>query len=336
MNPIMRTAIAVAVSATLAAGVTVAAQQNGPPSKAQIEDINRRFKDRTVTAKIDLPIVRSVYVTPDGEYDRERYADRLASQPPSIPRDDTARLTKIEVDGDKVNVNINGGGMPKPRGSAVMVFGGRKSRGSRIEIEFGRKVTSADLTPEMIVRAVSRIITIEGMDASVALARPDELLGPVAATPAATAVPAPPASGPKPTASHPAVAPAAQPAKTAPSAAVGATAPSRVIVEVVSAEVTPTRLRAGDKLALTVHYDVSGLPPRTEASIVEQRQLMFDGKPLFTRALSQTVHRPNGRHSSTFDFNVPGAAKPGVYVFTVTVRAGDVSATKEALFQIMP
>ena len=282
--------------------------QGARPTKPQIEEINRQFKDRLITAKMDLPIVRSVYVTPSGEYDEARYRERLAMQPPSIPRDDTATLTKIEVEKDTIHVLINRGGMRPPHGKVLAVFGGRKARGARIEIEFHRPVSAADLTPETIVRAVSRIITIQGMDASVAMARPDELLAPVATS-----------------------APAAASGITA-----TASAPASPDLQVFSAEVKPMRLRAGETLDLVVHYEVRGLAGNAQVAVIEERQLVFDGQPLFTQPVSETLQRGNGRHASSFAFKVPATAKPGIYTFTVTVRAAKTTAAKEALFQITP
>ena len=139
------------------------------------KDLNQLFKDKTITAKIDLPLIRSVYVTPEGQIDQERYQKRLLKQPPSILQGQTAKLTKIEVKNDVVHVFINRGGVPgfaMGRGSKMLTS--RTKAGSRIEIEFGRKVRAEDLTQDMLLNAVSKVISIEGFTSQAVAIRPDE------------------------------------------------------------------------------------------------------------------------------------------------------------------
>lgn len=267
----------------------------------QEKQLNRIFGDKPITAKIDLPLIRSVYVTPQGNVDQERYRKRLLKRPPSILQGEAAKLTKIIVKKDVVHVLINRGGVPGfSMGPGSKVIGNKKKVGSRIEIEFGRKVEPQDLTQEMLLTAVSSVIAIEGFQAPVEQARPDEVFD--------TTTPV--TSGPVET-------PAAD-----------------IAVALLSAEVQPLKLRPGQQVSLMTVLEVSGLASGDELDVTLTRQLLFDGQPLFSEPRVARERWGNGRHTSTFNFDLPQAAAPGVYTYVTRITQPTETEEKETLFVI--
>lgn len=261
------------------------------------EALNARFKGKRATPKIDLPWRRSLYVDLEGRHDEQRYYERIRASEKLLRAGETMPIHHLEIDDDHINVCIGGpqcGQVWKPKSSkTVFVFGGP---GFRIEIEFGREVRAADATPETVLKALSRVLAIEGE------APPSDFS-------TAAVLGAPPAGG----APAPLASPAAAPTVT-----------------LLSAEVQPTTATPGPQLKLIAHFETAGgsLP------VTEERQLLLDAKPLLSRPTTATQDWPPGRHSTQVEFNLPANAAPGVYTFRLILRGGGEEQSREALFVV--
>lgn len=270
--------------------------------------LNARFKGKQATAKIDLPWRRSLYVAPDGSHDEQRYYERIRASEKILRAGEKLKIHHLEIDDDHINVCIGGpqcGQAWKPKSSkTVVVFGGP---GYRIEIEFGRKMTAADAAPEIVLRALSRVLAIEGE------APPSEFS-------VTSVLPSPPAAA-APVAGSTAQAP------SAPSAARPAPSPTLALL---SAEVQPTNASPGAKLKLIAQFEVAaGTLP-----VTEERQLLFDGRALLSNPATSTRDWPIGRHVTEVEFTLPATAAPGVYTFRLSLRGGGAEQSKEVLFVV--
>lgn len=280
--------------------------------------LNVRFKGKSATPKIDLPWRRSLYVDLDGRHDEARYYERIRGSEKLLRAGEALPIHHLEIDDDHINVCIGGpqcGEVWKPKSSkTVFVFGGP---GYRIEIEFGRQVTAADATPEVVLMALARVLTIEG-ETPPAEFSTAAVLGNAAAVSA-------PGNAPAAVATSGSSSPASL-AGTA--GGVPAVGPSSLVL--LSAEVQPTTTAPGSKLRLIAHFEVAGggLP------VTEERQLLLDERALLSRPTTTTQDWPAGRHSTEVEFAMPPGATPGVYVFRLTLRGGGTEQTKEALFQV--
>lgn len=273
------------------------------PAEDQAEAMNRVFAGKTVTAKMDLPLIRSVYVTPEGEIDQKRYRKRLLKQPPSILQGETAELKKIALKKDTLHLLINNGGVPGfAMGRSSSMLSSRKKAGSRIEIEFNRQVMPSDLTKEKILHAVRKVISIEGFDTPVAQVRPDEVFD----------------------TSTSASVPTAQPNPVAPS----------LQVHLLGAEVQPLKPRPGQQIVLNSMLEIIGGQSGQRVSVTLTRQLYFEHKPLFSEALTSTAQWSPGRHTATFSMNLPRTAEPGVYTYVTQIIEPVRTEPKQTLFVI--
>jgi len=283
--------------------------------KAAEKALTTRFKGKLATPKIDLPWRRSLYVDLDGKHDEARYYERLRDSEKVLSAGTPLPIHKLEADDDHINVCIGGpqcGQAWKPKSSkTVAVFGGP---GFRIEIEFGRKVTAADLSSEVVLKALSRVLSIEGE------------VPPTEFSPAAVLGAAPVANGP-PAASPPAAhAPTSSAANLSPPS--GTAAPATLVL--LSAEVQPTDARPGSRLKLVAHFEVSG----SKLPVTEERQILKDDRALFSKSATTTQDWAPGRHTTEFEFTLPPKAPEGIYTYRLTLRGGGAEHTKQALFVV--
>ncbi len=294
LGQFLRLTTALIVVAAVLMAPVIAQAGKGGALKQQVAALQAEFVGKQIVAKIDLPVVRSLYVFPNGDFDEQRYYKRVKKFPPRLVRGDRAELRKLVVEKDRIALCINRCGLPKMAvsGGTKYISGGKKA-GARIEIEFGRPVTADDLRTEVVLAAVANVIDIEGVS-----------FAPAAPTTATQ------------TASGAAWNSGAQP-----------------VAELLSAEVEPTEVRPGETVALIAHFEVSGVV-EGELPVTLVRQLSLDDAPLLSPAHSETGSWANGRHSSRMEMPVPASAGAGVYSFEITLRGGAVEERKTALFVV--
>jgi hypothetical protein len=169
--------------------------------------------------------------------------------------------------------------------------------GSLVGVAFGRNLTAADCSVESNIRALSGVLEIAGVDAP----------PPLPATPADSA-------------------------SASESASLGALAPAgEPGFELISAEVEPARVRAGEMIRLITHFRVTG---GSFVEVTESRRLYSGGNGLFSQPRSEATAWAAGVHQSTLEFEVPAVATPGIYRYEVVIRALGQEKRKESLFEI--
>ncbi len=267
--------------------------QGQAPTKQEKKALEKKLEGTRITAKIDLPLLRSMVVYPNGEMDARIYREKLSKFPVSVHRFETATLRDISIKDDRLEVSINAGGLPRANRN-VLKWTDPYKAGTRIRIEFGRKLRSQDMDPGVVVTALANIMEIEGFD--VAAVRPVQAqVEQGSAPPATLALPT---------------------------------------VRLQAIEVQPPRLAQGQTIQLIMWIDVKGMIGANRIEVAEELQIFFNGRPLLDPPRIQTEAWGNGNHSITRKFTIPATTEAGIYTFAATVRSGAGSASKEAVFVV--
>ncbi|MEW6367344.1 MAG: hypothetical protein AB1714_22150 [Acidobacteriota bacterium] len=260
--------------------------QAGLATEAEKENLKRYLTGKAIVPKVDFPVAEALVVVWNGDYDREFYLKTLRIGPPSVLRGERATIREVEVRKDNVVLNVNSGG-------SVFAYDWKDAEkqrlfelGTRIQIHFGRKLTSTDVRPEKIVQALRNVATVEGeVTADAMESRPDEKFGDGAPPPVVPPPPPQPGSEPK--------------------------------VELVAAEVQPAEIRKGEKVTVKLSFQVAGLASAQETAVNVRLQVLFDGNALLTNPRKDALQKGNGLHAHEIQFPIPGSAQPGSYTFQV-------------------
>jgi len=272
----------------------------GLATEEEKENLKRYFTGKGIVPKIDFPVAEALVVVWNGDYDREFYLKTLRIGPPSVLRGERATIRTVEVKKDNVVLNVNGGGR-------VFEFdwkGADKGRlfelGTRIQIHFGRKLTSTDVRPEKIVQALRNVASVEGEAETRQIeSTPDEVFG---------------ADGPAPV-----LPPAA----------------SESELELVAAEVQPAVVRRGDKVAVKVSIRVAGLSSADQTIAIDVRlQVYFGDVALLSDPRRDALQMGNGLHSHEIQFPIPQSAKPGPYTFQVWVTTDFAESARDVVLLV--
>jgi hypothetical protein len=275
---------------------------------AQKKELERYLVGRTITAKIDLPVVNypGLWVYWNGQYDVESYAESLEFAPAAVLQGESARIDSLRITGSWIGVNVNGNGMhPVNNQQAKLSSMSREElfrRGSQVAVTFGRDLTESDCRIESVLRALSGVMDVAGTGADDPEPDlPGTLIGP-----------------------------------SGTGGAVGGESPgvSIATLRLITARVLPTVFKPGTGVQLNVSFEVAGLAANELLEVVEERQLFFEGRPLFSAPRSGTSRWGNGSQATTLEFRFPDSAAPGIYIFLVTLRAADSEFHGAALFQV--
>lgn len=281
--------------------------------------LNERFAGKMATAKINIPIVRSLYVRPDGSFDERRYYERVKKFPTGLKAGESAKLQRIVVERDGIALCLHRQcGLPRMAVRRTTLFTSKRKT-ARVLIELGRPVTAADLEPDAVLRAIQRVLSIEGEQPPTDFS-PDALL-------AGLAEPAGGATGAQESAG---VAGGSLPAGAEGGSEGVELAAVDPELRVLSAEVDPPRASPGESIALVAHFAVSG----STLPITEERQILVEGRALLSQPRASTADWAPGNHTSRLELELPHTARPGIYVFRLTLRGGGLEQTKEALFEV--
>jgi hypothetical protein len=267
---------------------------------AEKENLKRYFTGEGIVPKIDFPVAEALVVVWNGDYDREFYLKTLRIGPPAVLRGERATIREVEVKKDNVVLNVNDGGR-------VFEFDWKdadKERlfemGTRIQIHFGRKLTSTDVRPEKIVQALRNVATVEGEAETRRIeSRPDEVFG----------------------ADEPA--PALPPATSEPE------------LELIAVEVQPAVARKGDKVAVKISVRLAGLPSTDQPVGIDVRlQVFFGDKALLSSPRRDALQKGNGLHTHEIQFPIPLSAQPGPYTFQVGVNTDFAESAREVVLLV--
>jgi hypothetical protein len=104
-------------------------------------------------------------------------------------------------------------------------------------------------------------------------------------------------------------------------------------VKIRNAIASPEKVRAGDKVKLTLDYSVMAPKSTQHVDVNETMTLKHDGKVV--QVLNdESVNRPLGGSSSGFDFTVPTNMKPGTYIIEQKVQAGTSYDIRPTVFVV--
>ena len=262
--------------------------------KKALKELRSHFDGKSFVARAPLPISGGsrLPVSPDGTVDREIYLRQLA-------------YSQLFSAGES-GASIYFGAKPdKGRLLVGLVPHEKKYNYGLLSIEFGRPLAVDDLRPEVVVRAISRLVEIEGEP------QPDDF--DAAAIRSLVEL----AEGSSPTAP---IASAAPPSPLKP-----------LIVSLLAAEVEPSRLAPGETLHLRTVFELEG-GPGSSVAVRTQYQILKNGQPVHAEPIRRSSDLPLGRQTISSELPIPTDAPDGVY--TVTFRASweGGEAEKSAIF----
>jgi hypothetical protein len=154
MNTNHRPASPFLVTALFLLSVTV------PLRAGDLQDLARILDKQQVTARMDLPVVRSLYVDLDGRFDEKRYYERIRKFPARLLRGDRAEITRVEIERDRVGICLNRCGLPGfAVGRTTRGGSGGKKTGARIEVELGGRSPSS-VRAEEVLAALANVVEL--------------------------------------------------------------------------------------------------------------------------------------------------------------------------------
>jgi hypothetical protein len=278
----------------MAAVATVGvAESSKEDLKQAAKAVAEAFAQTSFTAKVDLLRYGDHFVTPDGEPHpgKSKKQGRGASKT-AIQLDDGVKVHAGEV-GHSIQVYLKG------RDEVAVGFNqkpGAKLNPALAHILYERPVTTEDLTPEKIARAVESLVVIQGYEPGAELAAAfDEVLE------------------------------SASPGESADSSSVNAAQARPVLVSVV-ARVEPGVVRAGGEASLVLEYEVSGA-----ATVAEGRSLSLGGTVVPSFPVREEIGRAAGVFVSSYRQPLPRTAQAGIYVFQ-----GEVCVAADCIRRSVP
>lgn len=240
--------------------------------------------------------IRAALILPEGRFDPQIYADWVGDSPNAHFSLKAGQIGKRFYVGVKEKKNRIIIFLCKGRGACM--------KPSYLVLEYSRPLTPADLAPENIVAATSQILKIEGESLGGGF-EPEAVLADVTE---------------------------AEPVALSPADSAAAAAAASVTV--YSAQVEPTEVGPGTDIQLIIHFEVADLPAGAAVPLVEEHQIMFEGRSLFTIPLTYRESWTNGRHNSTIELTIPPNAEPGAYTFIAQIGRQGQLQRKSALFLV--
>src|SRR5271155_223197 len=145
-------------------------------SKAAQEQLNTLLLGKDVKALVDLPAYKDgvdmYYVPPSNKRADDRGVDLaemtkwLKEKGVGVERDEWVTITNVKIDGDKVEIHLEGGGEGR-RGSNHANKAGasyKRAGGSRLNLRYQKDLTDADIAPENILRFMSRLLDVSRIE----------------------------------------------------------------------------------------------------------------------------------------------------------------------------
>ncbi|MEW6116646.1 MAG: hypothetical protein AB1553_07085 [Nitrospirota bacterium] len=109
--------------------------------------------------------------------------------------------------------------------------------------------------------------------------------------------------------------------------------PSRgTMVRIENSAVTPTTVRRGEQVDIKMTYAILGAGTSQGMEVTETREIRHKGE-LFGRPEMKVV-REDGTYTSSMPITIPPSASDGTYTVVTTVRAGNMSDSRETSFVV--
>lgn len=107
---------------------------------------------------------------------------------------------------------------------------------------------------------------------------------------------------------------------------------SGLILRLNNSDVTPPRVRTGEKVVVSVQYALVGAP-NEGINVEEARLLWFKGEQL-AKLNEDVERRESGTWESTLSFRVPDVAESGTYEIIQKLRAEEKKVTASVFFEV--
>lgn len=137
-------------------------------SKRSESEFYRVFLGKDVRALIDMPAYKDgvdLYVNPKSEkrfdsrgIDLKELGKYLKDKGVGVEQNEWAIITDVKIDGDRVEIQLGGGGEGKGESKKADHGVYKRAGGSRINFRYGRSVTDEDLDPGAFLPLMGRVL----------------------------------------------------------------------------------------------------------------------------------------------------------------------------------
>jgi len=174
MRNIMKRWIFWAVLLGLAVGFLGTAQAS--TSKSAQEQLNTLLLGKDVKALVDLPAYKDgldVYYVPRSNkrtdergVDLEEMTKWLKDKGVGVDRDEWVSITNVKIDGDKVEIHLEGGGEGRRGSNHANKVGAsyKRAGGSRLNLKFQKDLTDTDIAPQNILTFMARLLDVSRIE----------------------------------------------------------------------------------------------------------------------------------------------------------------------------
>ena len=174
MRNIMKRWIFWAVLLGLAVGFLGTAQAS--TSKSAQEQLNTLLLGKDVKALVDLPAYKDgldVYYVPRSNkrtdergVDLEEMTKWLKDKGVGVDRDEWVSITNIKIDGDNVEIHLEGGGEGRRGSNHANKMGAsyKRAGGSRLNLKFQKDLTDTDIAPQNILTFMARLLDVSRIE----------------------------------------------------------------------------------------------------------------------------------------------------------------------------
>lgn len=127
------------------------------------DDLRDLLVGRTAVFKMEMPLIKGVVVSPDGQLDEKLYYKRIKKHRPVFTPGERAEITRVVVEDSELKICFNNCGI-KFLGPGSRVMGKLDKHGSALIVAFPGPVTVAAADPALIVPVLEAVATVEGLD----------------------------------------------------------------------------------------------------------------------------------------------------------------------------
>jgi hypothetical protein len=141
-------------------------------SKSAQDQLNTLLLGKDVRALVDLPAYKDgvdvYYLPPSNKRADDRGVDLaemtkwLKEKGVGVERDEWVTITNVKIDGDKVEIHLEGGGEGRRGSNHANKVGAsyKRAGGSRLNLKYQKDLTDADIAPQNILRFMSRLLDV--------------------------------------------------------------------------------------------------------------------------------------------------------------------------------
>jgi hypothetical protein len=157
-------------AALLSLAVGLPGRAQASTSKDAREQLNTLLLGKDVKALVDLPAYKDgvdVYYVPrsnkrsdDRGVDLEEMTKWLKDKGVGVERDEWVTITNVKIDGDKVEIHLEGGGEGRRGSNHANKVGAsyKRAGGSRLNLKYQKDLNDTDLAPQYFLAFMARLL----------------------------------------------------------------------------------------------------------------------------------------------------------------------------------